>query len=48
MGIFIEEDFTPGQCAVLLGNLLSKMTSPSFGEWEPWGLVMRIKRGKMV
>lgn len=29
-------------------NLLSKVTSPSFGEWEPWDLVMRIKRGKMV
>lgn len=48
MGVFIKEGFTPAQCAVLLGNLFLKMASPSFGEWEPGGLVMGITRVKMV
>lgn len=48
MGVFIKEGFTPAQCAVLLGNLFLKMASPSFGEWEPRRLGMRIMRDKMV
>lgn len=48
MGAFIKEGFAPAQCIVLLGNLFLRRDSPSFGEWERRGIVMRIMNDEVV